>query len=155
MKNRSCSNNFLTFVIKHKAGTLNKVVDALNRRHSLLITLHVSVPGFEVLPELYPVDSFFGKIWTDVQQGTDHVYLIIDGFLFHGTQLCIPERSLRLQIIRELHGEGHVGRDRTLKLVSTSYFWPSLRKDVERYIIRCGIRQTAKGKATNSGLYLP
>ncbi|GJT04471.1 hypothetical protein Tco_0912088 [Tanacetum coccineum] len=27
-------------------------------------------------------------------------------------QLCIPDTSLRLKIIKELHGEGHVGRDR-------------------------------------------
>ncbi|GKF89244.1 putative reverse transcriptase domain-containing protein, partial [Tanacetum coccineum] len=31
-------------------------------------------------------------------------------------QLCIPDTSLRLKIIKELHGEGHVGRDRTLQL---------------------------------------
>lgn len=66
-------------------------------------------------------------------------YLIVDGFLFCGTQLCIPECSLRLQLIRELHGEGHIGRDRTLKLVSTSYFWPTLRRDVEHFIVRCSI----------------
>ncbi|XP_056858293.1 uncharacterized protein LOC130507621, partial [Raphanus sativus] len=63
--------------------------------------------------------------------------------------------SLRLEIIRELHTEGHVGRDRTLHLVSISYFWPSLRKDVERFVERCHICQKAKGRASNAGLYLP
>lgn len=71
-----------SFVIKHTACTLNKVADALSRRHSLLTKLHVSVPGFEVLPDLYSTDPFlekFGEIrscrsffpiptqpWTDV-----------------------------------------------------------------------------------------
>ncbi|GJT09295.1 putative nucleotidyltransferase, ribonuclease H [Tanacetum coccineum] len=32
-------------------------------------------------------------------------------------QRCIPDTSLCLKIIKELHGEGHVGRDRTLQLV--------------------------------------
>lgn len=144
-----------TFVIKHKAGTLNRVADALSRRHSLLSTLHVSVTGFSVLPELYPIDPFFGKIWNDVQLGTSDDYLIVEDFLFRGTRLCIPECSFRLQLIQELHGEGHVGRDRTLQLVSASYFWPSLRRDVERFVSRCGVCQTSKGKATNAGLYLP
>ncbi|KAL1218313.1 hypothetical protein V5N11_022857 [Cardamine amara subsp. amara] len=144
-----------SFVIKHTACTLNKVADALSRRHSLLTTLHVSVPGFDVLPDLYPSDPFFGKIWRDTELGIGTIYVIYDGFLFHGAQLCIPESSLRQQLIRELHGEGHIGRDRTLKLVSSSYFWPTLRRDVERFIVRCGICQAAKGKANNSGLYLP
>lgn len=58
-------------------------------------------------------------------------------------------------MIRELHSEGHIGRDRTLSLIAASYFWPSLRKDVERFVARCQVCQTAKGKATNAGLYLP
>lgn len=140
-----------SFVIKYKAGMLNKVTDALSRRHSLLTTLHGSVTGFEVLPELYPLDPFFGKIWNDASLGIDDKYLVYDGFLFRGVQLCIPECSLRLKLIHELHGEGHIGRDRTIKLVSSSYFWPTLRRDVERFIVRCGICQAVKGKATNAG----
>ncbi|KAG7552856.1 Reverse transcriptase domain [Arabidopsis thaliana x Arabidopsis arenosa] len=144
-----------TFVIKHKAGSLNKVADALSRRHSLLASSHASITGFEILPELYPLDTFFGKIWRDLEFNNSSEYLVVDGFLFHGIKLCIPDCSLRLQVIRELHGEGHIGRDRTLKLVAESYFWPTLRRDVERFIVRCGTCQASKGKASNAGLYLP
>ena len=144
-----------TFVIKHKAGALNKVADALSRRHTLLASMHVSVVGFETLPDLYPLDPFFSKIWNDLQLNRSSEYVIVDGFLFRGNKLCIPESSLRLQVIREFHNEGHVGRDRTLQLVTSSYFWPSLRRDVERFIVRCGICQASKGHASNAGLYLP
>lgn len=140
-----------TFVIKHKAGTLNKVADALSRRHTLLTSLHVSITGFVALPELYHDDLFFGKIWRALQHELSDEYMLLDGFLFRGTRLCLPDCSLRLQVIRELHGEGHVGRDRTLQLVMASYFWPTLRRDVERFIVRCGVCQAAKGKATNAG----
>ena len=78
-----------------------------------------------------------------------------DRFLLKGNQLCVPDCSLRLQIIKELHGEGHVGRDRTLQLVRESYFWPTVRKEVERFVERCRICQVSKGKATNAGLYMP
>ena len=81
--------------------------------------------------------------------------MLVDGFLFRGNQLCIPDCSLRLQIIKELHGEGHVGRDHTLQLVRASYFWPTIRKEVERYVNRCQICQLSKGKVTNAGLYMP
>lgn len=144
-----------TFVIKHKAGVLNKVADALSRRQSLLATLHATVTGFSMLPDLYPSDVFFGKLWDDAVAGLSSEYFVLDGFLFRGIRLCIPESSLRLQIIKELHGEGHVGRDCTLHLVTSSYFWPSLRRDVERYVVRCQVCQASKGHASNAGLYMP
>lgn len=59
------------------------------------------------------------------------------------------------RFFRELHSEGHVGRDRTLQLVTSSYFWPTLRRDVERFVERCRTCQQAKGKASNAGLYMP
>ena len=72
-----------------------------------------------------------------------------------GVRLCVPDCSLPLKIISELHNEGHVGRDRTLQLVMESYFWPMLRRDVVRFVERCRVFQEAKGKASNAGLYLP
>ena len=60
-----------------------------------------------------------------------------------------------MKIVKELHEEGHVGRDRTLQLISQSYFWPTIRKEVERFVERCHIFQVSKGTATNAGLYMP
>ncbi|KAJ9546716.1 hypothetical protein OSB04_019259 [Centaurea solstitialis] len=115
-----------TFVVKHKSGASNRVADALSRRSNMLVSMRVTVPGFDTLMEQLT-----------------------------GNQLCIPDSSLRLQIIKELHGEGHVGRDRTLQLVQSSYFWPTMRKEVDRFVKRCKICQVSKGTATNAGLYLP
>lgn len=142
------------FVIKHKSGVLNKVADALSHRQSLLATLHTTITGFSALPDLYPMDVFFGKVWHDALAGRSSDYFVLDQYLFYGLRLCIPECSLRQHIIRELHGEGQVGRDRTLQLVSASYFWPSLRRDVERYVLRCHTCQLSKGHASNAGLYI-
>ncbi|XP_056860149.1 uncharacterized protein LOC130508589 [Raphanus sativus] len=66
-----------------------------------------------------------------------------------------PSMSLIGKIISELHNEGHIGRDLTLQLVASSYFWPTLRRDVERFVARCRICQHAKERATNAGLYFP
>lgn len=134
---------------------MNRAADALSRRHGLLTTMHTTVPGFSTFAELYASDPFFARILSDVEQNLTTDYTLQDGFLFKGLRMCVPTCSLRLQIIRELHCEGHVGRDRTLHLVTTSYFWPSLRKDVERFVERCRICQQSKGKASNAGLYLP
>lgn len=144
-----------TFVIKHQSGKLNKVADALSRRHALVSTLSVSVPGFEIFATLYATDPFFGSIWLDLTHAVRSDYSLVDGFIFKNNRICVPECSLRLQIIKELHSEGHVGRDRTLKLVTDSYFWPTLRRDVEWFLARCVTCQQGKGNATNAGLYLP
>lgn len=98
-----------TFVIKHTSGASNRVADALSRRHSLLTVLHTSVTGFGSFVDLYPTDPFFGKLYTAALARASSEYSIHDGFLFRGTRLCIPECSLRLQLITELHREGHVG----------------------------------------------
>ena len=144
-----------TFVIKHTSGTANRVADALSRRHSVLAILHTSVTGFSTFADLYPTDPFFGPIFLAATNGSSSEYTLHEGFLFLGTRLCILESSLRLQLITEHHCEGHIGRDRTLHLVSTSYFWPHMRRDVERFVERCTVCQTSKGQVSNAGLYMP
>lgn len=139
-----------TFVIKHTSGVSNRVADALSRRHSVVV-LRVFVPCFNTFTNLYPTGPFFGRIWEDTMAGQKSDYTIYDGFLFQDSCLCIPNSSLRLQLISELHMEGHVGRDRTLQLVSSSYFWPSLRRDIERFVERCVTCQRSKGHASNAG----
>ena len=90
-----------------------------------------------------------------MQAGKKLKFLLHDGVLFRGNQLCIPICSLRLQIIKELHREGHVGKDRTLQLIQASYFWPSIHKEIEKYMHRCKIYQVSKGAAINAGMYMP
>lgn len=113
--------------------------------------MHTSVQGCASFVDLYETDPFFARIYKETEQGPNNDYTIHDGFLFHGLRLCIPDCSLRHKIIMELHNEGHVGRDRTLQLVSASYFWPSLRREVERFVERFRICQQAKGKSSTPG----
>lgn len=141
-------------MIKHQSGKTNKVADTLSRRHSLVVTMQVSVPNFTILPDQYKDDHYFGTIWSSLQAGLRSEFLLHEGYIFRGSQLCLPDSSLRLKVIKELHEEGHVGRDRTLQLVMESYFWPSLRRDVYRFVARCVVCQRSKGHASNSGLYL-
>ncbi|PKI35976.1 hypothetical protein CRG98_043633 [Punica granatum] len=122
-----------TFVVKHKSGVTNRVADALSRRNNLLVNLHIEVPGFDFLCDLLETDPYFSNVLGKVRAGEKSKFLLHDGFLFKGNQLYIPDCSLHLQIIKELHGEGHVGRDRMLQLVQGSYFWPTIRKEVEKY----------------------
>nr|GEU99590.1 putative reverse transcriptase domain-containing protein [Tanacetum cinerariifolium] len=144
-----------TFVVKHKTGVSNQAADALSRRNSLLVKMQVDVPGLDVIRDMVTVDPYFLVVLQGVQSGEKTDFVLHDGFLLKGNQLCIPDSSLHLQIIKELYGEGHVGRDHTLQLVQSSYFWPTMRKEVDRYVVRCRICQVSKGTTTNAGLYMP
>ena len=78
------------------------------------------------------------------------------GFLFKNDTLCIPQTSLHESLLREAHSgglAGHFGRDKTLALLSSKFFWPQLKKDVANFVKRCYICQSSKGSSSNQGLY--
>lgn len=112
-------------MIRHKSGAMNKVVDALSRKLSLLKTLSYEIIGFDLLLENYKSDPFFGKVLEECGIRKGGEFTLVDGYLFKGNQLCITEGSLRLHIIAELHDEslgGHFGKDKTLALVQECYY---------------------------------
>ncbi|GKA54703.1 putative CCCH-type zinc finger family protein [Tanacetum coccineum] len=98
-----------SFSIKHKAGTLNKVADALSYRHALLSVMQVQAAWFEIFKELYVDDSDFAGIWEKCQKQPFQSFVIQDGFLFKSNRLCIPSCSLRELIMKEGHAEGLAG----------------------------------------------
>jgi hypothetical protein len=88
-------------VIKHNSGTANKVVDALSRKCLLLQEFRVKTLGFDDLREMYADDQDFGEAYEaaenlvlrDRSQWVE--YMIQEGLLFKGNQLCIPKCSIR------------------------------------------------------------
>jgi hypothetical protein len=86
-----------TFVIKHISGTTNKVVDSLSRKCLLLQEFRVKTLGFDDLKDMYGYDLDFKEayevvenpILKDKSQWTK--YMIQEGLLFKGNQLCIPK----------------------------------------------------------------
>jgi len=51
------------YVIKHKKGKSNVVVDALSRRYALFTSLETKFIGFEHIKELYEHDFDFSHIY--------------------------------------------------------------------------------------------
>lgn len=92
----------------------------------------------------YESDDYFGRILLDIQSGLSREFTLHDRFIFRGDRLCILDCSLCLQLISETHNEGQIGRDQTLHLISQSYFWSALRRDVERFVERCTTCQSQK-----------
>ena len=145
-----------SFSIRHKSGVLNKVADALSRRHALLSTMQVQVVGFEILKELYGDDPEFSVIWEKCQGQPYQRFVMQNGFLFRDNRLCIPKCSLRESIIMEGHAgglAGHFGVDKTVSWLNEQFYWPRMERDIARFVARCRACRIAKTRSTNAGLY--
>jgi hypothetical protein len=149
------------FVIRHKAGTENKVADALSRRPHLLHMFSANVAGFDSIKTEYTSDEDFGSVWNNISnQGNsaEKEYVLRDGFLFYKSRLCIPRGSFREFLITELHGgglAGHFGHDKTFATVADRFYWPRMRRDVHTVVDRCQVCQINKGTKQPAGLYMP
>lgn len=114
--------------------------------------MHTKVMGFNAFRELFGCRFLFlgcgGRCgqWGGVR-------LPYAGWL--PIQGSVPDFSLQLKVVKELHNDSHVGRDKTFALVSEAYFWPSMRKDIYKFVERCHICQVSKGTTINAGLYMP
>lgn len=77
-------------------------------------------------------------VLTRLAGADDSTYQLVDGFLFWAVQL---------------HGAGHVGRDRTITLIQRYFFWPTLRQNVSHFVEYFRVCHISKGAALNAGLY--
>jgi hypothetical protein len=85
-------------------------------------------------------------------------YMIQDGLLFRGNQLCIPKCSMRENLLKEKHNGGlarQFGHDKMFSKLNGSYFWLGMRTDVKKFLDRCMICHHTKGKRKNTGLCQP
>ncbi|XP_040963814.1 uncharacterized protein, partial [Gossypium hirsutum] len=81
-----------------------------------------------------------------------------DGYLFREGKLCIPQGSVREVLIEESHSGGlmgHFGAAKTLAMLNEHFFWPKMRRDVERFCNRCIACKRAKSRIKPHGLYKP
>ncbi|XP_073038070.1 LOW QUALITY PROTEIN: uncharacterized protein [Primulina eburnea] len=80
------------------------------------------------------------------------------GFLFREDRLCIPKSSIRELLVREAHGGGlmgHFGVAKTLSALHEHFYWPHMKRDVERICEKCITCRQAKSRTLPHGLYTP
>ncbi|KAK8669782.1 hypothetical protein V6N13_104551 [Hibiscus sabdariffa] len=146
------------YVIKYKKGKENIVADALSRRYALFNTLNSKLLGFAYIKELYDNDLDFGEYYKACANGVFDKFYKKDGYLFREGKLCIPQGSTRNVLVKEAHGGGlmgHFGVTKTLDMLREHFFWPKMRRDVERMCDRCITCKKAKSRLKPHGLYTP
>nr|KYP61106.1 Retrotransposable element Tf2 [Cajanus cajan] len=146
------------YIIKFKKGKSNIVADALSRRHTLLMSLGTQILRFDNIRELYEKDLKFGDNYEKCQQKAFDGFYMAEGYLYKEERLCIPQGSIRKLLIKEsLEGGlmGHFGVDKTLSLLKEKFYWPHMRKDVQKHCFRCLFCLQAKSKVMPHGTYTP
>ena len=147
------------YIIKHKNGKENVIADALSRRYTMLSQLDFKIFGLQTVKDQYVNDADFKDVLIHCMHGRPwgHFHMQ-DGFLFRANKLCIPASSVRLLLLQEAHGGGlmgHFGVYKTHEVLAAHFFWPRMRRDVERLVAHCTTCQKAKSRLSNHGLYMP
>uniref|UniRef100_A0A2N9J1K8 Reverse transcriptase domain-containing protein n=1 Tax=Fagus sylvatica TaxID=28930 RepID=A0A2N9J1K8_FAGSY len=139
-------------------GKENIVADALSRRYVLLTSMSAKLLGFEYVKDMYADDANFSDVYKACDKTAFGKFYKHDGYLFKESKLCVPSCSMRELLVHEAHGGGlmgHFGVKKTLDMLHEHFFWPKMKKDVNRICGRCITCRKAKSKVLPNGLYTP
>ena len=135
----------LTYELIHRAGKNQQHVDALSRAP---VTLHLEAE--ELKTHQQKSDMSYVKYPVDHNNIT---MVRVAGQL----KAVVPE-SLRHKLFSYFHDEhSHPGRNKTAKLISRFYWWPSMIEDIKAYVTSCKTCQMVKPiqKPTIGQMILP
>ncbi|KAH9667504.1 hypothetical protein KPL70_021062 [Citrus sinensis] len=150
------------FRIDYKAGTFNKAADALSRIHrdnvteepkpTTLCLSFVSQPSSELLTNLHKENCSLPDMKQLHQRyaagSLSSAFSVQEGFLiFRHRYYLSPNSSLKVVLLKEFHETpmaGHAGIKKTLVRLSSTFFWPKMREDVEQHVAACIVCQQIK-----------
>ncbi|GKB00060.1 RNA-directed DNA polymerase [Tanacetum coccineum] len=115
--------------------------------------MQIPVQGFDLFRGLYYDDPDFKEIWSKCDNGPFQQFSKLDGYLFKRERLCIPLCSLRQAIVLEGHPgglAGRFGRGKTLALFCKQFYWPKMKRDVNKLLERCRTCHNAKTHSSNA-----
>ena len=112
----------LTFVLRHISGKENKVVDALSRSCLVIHESQIHILGFDYLKDLYDINADFKEAFATCKNSVNRdsspcKEFMQEGLLFKNNQLCIPNCSMRENLVQEKHNgrlDGHFCVDKHL-----------------------------------------
>ena len=106
------------------------------------------------------LDARYEKLRHQFRNGETRKYwLESDLLVFKGGRLYVLVGRLRRELLKETHDAkwaGHPREERTMALLSRSYYWPKMGEDVQAYVQSCLLCQLDKTKKKKmAGLLQP
>nr|KYP75814.1 Retrotransposable element Tf2 [Cajanus cajan] len=158
------------FEIQYKPGKSNLAADALSRRETFLDNsadslLVLSVTHSDFLQDLKSslADNVeFKELRDNISAAPSDFphFSLREGLITYKGKTWLPSScSLIPLLLHEFHSTpmaGHTGVSRTLSKLSANFYWPSIRKDVQRFVEQCQpCQQTKIPTQKPSGLLQP
>lgn len=160
------------FVIEYKIGKSNVVADALSRVSEVEVadgeTSEVWVVTCGPVPEFLSIlrkENAEAQDLKGIRQQYDkgelsEDYKLVDGIItFKGRYYLSEKSELKELLLKEFHCSvfaGHGGIKKTLVGLSSMFYWPKIRRDVEKFIRGCSVCQQVKYMTTApAGLLQP
>ncbi|UYV62930.1 hypothetical protein LAZ67_2002542, partial [Cordylochernes scorpioides] len=121
-----------SFTIIHRAGGQQTDVDALSRNP---VCTFITEDKMKIVQQ--QADLRFVK---NPQIKSGIVTIRIRGH----SKAVVPD-SLRAKCLHHFHDDfGHPGKNKTLKLISTYYWWPQMLRTIKEYVSSCKVCQLSK-----------
>jgi hypothetical protein len=124
------------------------IADTLSRRYTMLSQLSHKIFGLETIMGLMATYLDFKDAFENCREGrTWQKFLLRQGLLYRANKLCVPASSVCLLLLQEAHGGGlmgYFGVKKTEDVLAAYFFWPRMRRDVERYVSCCSTCNKAK-----------
>ena len=151
------------FALTHRPGTAMGRPDALSRRADHAAEQVATERSIALKTEWFRAqvdgtDLLLAGIWelrdkldnsvSNKLAARDPEYSTEDGLVYRRGRIVVPnDCALRGRLIRAHHDSvvaGHPGRAKTQELIYRSYWWPSLKRDVQAYVKSCPTCQRTK-----------
>jgi transposase InsO family protein len=125
----------------------------------MLSQLSHKIFGLETIKGLYATDLDFKDAFENCREGrTWQKNLLREGLLYRANKLCVLASSVHLLLLQEAHVGGlmgYFGVKKTGDVLAAHFFWPWMRRDVERYVSRCTTGNKTKSRLNPHSLYMP
>ena len=94
-------------------------------------------------------DKGIGEIKEKIKQGKELSFQVVPGGLVAmGKRVYVPEnKALKGEILKEAHESRfatHPGSTKMYRDLKEYYWWPNMKKEIAKYVSRCGICQQVK-----------